>query len=136
VLELGLLGPQATPVIARIRGHEDAHVAAIKAVLGGPSPRGPATVAEADVELKERHTSGRLTGLKSERAVLDFLYTVESLNIGAHDQALATLSEPRLVGLSAEIMAVEAQHAAAIGALLHPGNFDRIVPVNYVKGKS
>jgi hypothetical protein len=33
-------------------------------------------------------------------------------------------------------MGVEAQHAAAIGALLHPGRFDRIVPVNYVKGKT
>jgi hypothetical protein len=33
-------------------------------------------------------------------------------------------------------MAVEAQHAVAIGTLLHPGNFARIVPVNFVKGKT
>jgi hypothetical protein len=41
-----------------------------------------------------------------------------------------------LVRTTLEIMGVEAQHAAALGALLHPGRFDRIVPVAYVRGKS
>jgi Ferritin-like domain len=139
VLGLGTLGPAARQLATLILGHEQAHVRALEAALrslGGTPPSGPATVEQADDELKARHSSGRLTGLKSERLTLDFLYDIESITIGAHDQALEQLSDPRLVRTSVEIMAAEAQHAAAIGALLHPDRFDRIVPVNFVKGKS
>ncbi len=136
VLGLGILGPAANRVAAEIMAHEEDHVAALQALLDSPPLAGPTTVAEADDELKARHSSGRLTGLRSERGALDFLYSVESINIGAYDQALETLSDPRLIRTSVEIMGAEAQHAAALGALLHPGRFDRIVPVNYVKGKT
>jgi rubrerythrin len=136
VLELGILGAHATQVISRIRSHEQDHVRALEALLGQAPPVGPTTVEQADAELKTRRSSGRLTGLKSERAALDFLYSVESINIGAYDRALEQLRDPRLVRTSVEIMGAEAQHAAAIGALIHPGRYDRIVPVNFVKGKS
>jgi hypothetical protein len=135
VLELGILGPLSTPVVRQIYAHEQDHVHALEALVGEAPPAGPASVAEADDQLKARHSSGRLKGLRSERAVLDFLYSVESINIGAYDQALEKLSDPRLVQTSVQIMGAEAQHAAAIGSLLHPGRFDRIVPVNFVKGK-
>jgi rubrerythrin len=139
VLGLGVLGPAAHQLASLILSHEQAHVRALAAELGrlgATPPAGPTTVEQADAELKARHSSGRLKGLRTEKAVLDFLYSVESITIGAHDSALLTLSDPTLVRTSVEIMAVEAQHAAAIGALLHPGRYDRIVPVNFVKGKS
>jgi cytochrome c551/c552 len=139
VLRLGTLGPAAQQVAALILSHEQAHVRALEAELrslGGTPPVGPASIEQADAELKARHSSGRLKGLRSEHAVLDFLYSVESITIGAHDQALEKLSDPQLVRASVEIMGAEAQHAAAIGALLHPGRFDRIAPVNFVKGKT
>jgi hypothetical protein len=139
VLGLGTLAPAARQVASLILVHEQAHVRALEAELrrlGANPPAAPRTVAQADSELKARQSSGRLNGLRTERAILDFLYSVESITIGAHDQALEKLGDPRLVRTSVEIMAVEAQHAAAIGALLHPGQYDRIVPVNYVKGKT
>ena len=139
VLALGTLGPESEPVVARILDHERAHVRALEAELrslGAAPPPAPRSIEEADVELESRHTSGRLKGLHTEHGSLDFLYSVEAITIGAHDQALESLVDPRLVRTSVEIMGVEAQHAAAIGSLLHPGRFDRIVPVNYVKGKT
>jgi hypothetical protein len=139
VLRLATLGAAARQVAAVVLTHEQAHVRVLEAelrALGATIPLAPATVEQADAALKARHSSGRLTGLDTERATLDFLYSVESITIGAHDRALETLSDPRLVQTSVEIMGVEAQHAAAIGALIHPGRFDRIVPVNYVKGKT
>jgi hypothetical protein len=138
VLGLGTLSPAARRVATLILGHEQAHVRALEAelrALRGTLPAGPSTIEQADAELKARRSSGRLTGLKSEKLTLDFLYDIESITIGAHDQALEMLSDPRLVRISVEIMGVEAQHAAALGALLHPRRYDRIVPVNYVKGK-
>jgi hypothetical protein len=138
VLALGILAPAARQAVTLILGHEQAHVRALEAelrALRGTPPAGPHTIEQADAELKARHSSGRLKGLRSEKGILDFLYSVEAITIGAHDQALELLSDPRLVRLSVEIMGVEAQHAAAIGSLLSPGRFDRIVPVNYVKGK-
>jgi rubrerythrin len=139
VLRLGPLGPAAQRVVAQILAHEQAHARALERELrsrGAAPPAAPATVEQADAELKARHSSGRLKGLRTERATLDFLYSVEAITLGAHDQALEKLNDPRLVLTSVQIMAVEAQHAAAIGALIHPGKFDRIVPVNFVKGKT
>jgi hypothetical protein len=139
VLGLGTLAPGAQQLASLILTHERAHVRALEAelrLLGGRPPAAPTTVAQADAELKVRHSSGRLKGLRTEHATLDFLYSVEAITIGAHDQALEQLSDPHLVRASVEIMGVEAQHAAAIGTLLHPGKFDRIVPVDFVKGKT
>lgn len=139
VLSLGTLGAEAKQVASRILDHERAHVRALEAELrslGAPPPPAPSTIDEADAELKARNSSGRLKGLRTEHGSLDFLYSVEAITIGAHDQALESLIDPRPVRTSVEIMGVEAQHAAAIGTLLHPGRFDRIVPVGYVKGKT
>lgn len=139
VLSLGTLGPAAQQLARLILTHEQAHARALEAQLrrvGGTPPAGPATVEEADAELKARRSSGRLKGLRTERGTLDFLYSVEAITIGAHDRALEILSDPALVRTSVTIFGSEAQHAAAIGSLLHPGRFDRIVPVNYVKGKT
>jgi rubrerythrin len=139
VLGLGTLGAAAQQVAEVILAHERAHVRALEAQLrelGGAPSAGPASVAQADAELQSLRSSGRLSGLHGERITLDFLYDIESITLGAHDRVLEKLSDPVLVRTSVEIMGVEAQHAAAIGALLHPGKFDRIVPVNYVKGKT
>jgi hypothetical protein len=139
VLRLGTLSPAAQQVGSLILVHEQAHVRALEAAvrsLGATPPVAPGSIDQADAELATRHSSGRLTGLHNERLTLDFLYDIESITLGAHDRALEKLSDPVLVRTSVEIMGVEAQHAAAIGALLHPGKFDRIVPVNYVKGKT
>jgi hypothetical protein len=66
---------------------------------------------------------------------LRLIYDVEAMVIGRCWEALHTLADPALIQSTAAIMASEAQHASAVGGLLHPGKWDRVVPVGLVKGK-
>ncbi len=103
VLGLGALGPEARRLAALILTHEQAHVRALEAELrslGGSPVAGPKSREEADAELDARHSSGRLKGLHRERGILDFLYSVEAITLGAHDQALEKLRDPALVRTS------------------------------------
>lgn len=138
VLAGGTLGPTAAAVVRRILQHEQAHVELLRpavAGLGETASPAPTTVAEADRRLARLHSSGRLTQVRTEHLALDLLYDVQALEIGRCWEALHTLSTPELIGTTVQIMGAEAQHASAIGGLLHPGQWDRVVPVGSVVGK-
>lgn len=135
----GTLGAEAQQLASVMLGHERAHVAALTAELarlGGVPPDPPTSAAQANAQLAAHHAQSRLSGLRTELDALDFLYSIEAVAIGAHYQALEYLTDPQLLQTSAQIMGAQAQHAAAIGELLHPGMYARIVPIAYVKGKS
>jgi rubrerythrin len=139
LLAAGKLGAEAEQLASLILGHEEAHVHALEAELrqlGGSPPPAPGTVGQADNQLAARHASGSLSRVRTERGALDLLYDLEAIAVGAHYKALDKLSDPQLVRTSLEIMGVEAQHASAIGALIHPGKFEKIVPLSYVRGKA
>jgi len=138
VLESGKLGAAAHALARLILVHEQAHVDALESELAGlgtAPPPAPATIQQADAQLAKLHGSLSLTGLRAEHDCLDLLYDVESIAIGAQYNALKDLTDPRLMSTAAEIMGAEAQHSAMIGELLHPGKFERIVPVASVRGK-
>jgi Ferritin-like domain len=134
----GLLRPVAEALARGVLAHELTHVQTLQAELarlGEPAPAPPATVAEADAQLAKLNSSGSLTGVHREIGALDLLYDVEAISIGTYYTALKQLSDPRLMQLALEIMGAEAQHASALGGLLHPGKWDRVVPVASVEGK-
>ena len=138
VLALGKLSAGADQLARLFLGQEQAHVRALEAELGAlgePPPPAPSTVAQADVQLAALHGSLSLASVRTEHDCLDLLYDVESIAIGVQYKALKDLSDRRLMSTAAEIMGAEAQHSALIGGLLHPGMFDRIVPVASVRGK-
>jgi hypothetical protein len=138
VLASGTLSSGAESVARQALAHERAHADRLGLALrarGVAPPAPPATLAEADKQLAARHFSGTLAGLRTEAESLRRLYDLESIAIGEYYEALRRLADPRLLKTAAEIMAAEAQHAAAIGGLLHPGNIHRIVPVGFVAGK-
>jgi hypothetical protein len=134
----GKLGAAATAVARRILVHEQTHVQVLRpavAKIGESAPPPPTTVAQADRRLGKLNASGRLAQVRSEGDALRLLYDVESMVIGRCWEALYTLTDPALIRTTAEIMASDAQHASAIGGLLHPGKWDRVVPVGSVEGK-
>ena len=137
VLAGGTLGPTADALARSILQHELIHVQTLRAELARlrlapPSP--PASVAEADDQLSALHASSALGAVHQERGALNLLYDVEAISIAAYYRALPELSDPGLMQLATEIMGAEAQHASAIGGLLHPGKWDRVVPVASVQG--
>lgn len=132
------LGPAAASLMRHILGHELVHVRTLSAVLrrrGRPVPPAPGDAAEAERRLAALNASGRLAKLRTEADSLRLLYDVESHAIGKYYEALHTLVEASLIRLAAEMMASEAQHASAIGGMLHPGDWMRVVPGPMVKGK-
>jgi rubrerythrin len=138
LLARGILGPGAAALARGVLEHELTHLQALQAELarlGQPAPAPPATVAEADAQLARLNSSGSLTEVHREIGALDLLYDVEAISIGTYYTALKQLSDPRLMQLTLEIMGAEAQHASALGGLLHPGKWDRVVPVASVEGK-
>jgi hypothetical protein len=138
VLAGGTLGPTAAALARDVLGHETVHVRTVAAALrrlGGTAPPPPVSVAQADRRLSARNASGRLAAVHTELDALRLLYDVESISIGSYYEALPKLADPALVQVAAEIMGAEAQHASAIGGLLHPGKWDRVVPVASVQGK-
>lgn len=135
VLAGGTLGPAAQSVAATILEQELVHVHTLAAALHEPPPAPPASVREADRRLAALHASGSLSAVHDQRGALDLLYDVESLAIGDYHEAMPKLSNRALRRLAAQIMGAEAQHAAALGGLLHPGKWDRAVPVGSVQGK-
>lgn len=138
ILASGELSGAATQLADEALAQERAHVTRLTAELharGQTPPAGPSSVAEADKELDAHHFSGSLLQLTSQGYCLRRLYDVEAIAVGAYYEALPKLSDPVLLRTAAEIMGVEAQHAAAFGGLMHPGNIKRIVPLGFVAGK-
>jgi rubrerythrin len=138
VLAGGKLGATAQELARGILQHELTHASTLKAELarlGTAPPAPPARVSAADDQLAKLHSSGSLTAVHRELGALDLLYDIEAITLGTYYTALKRLSDPRLMRVAAEIMGAEAQHAAALGGLLHPGKWDRVVPVASVEGK-
>jgi hypothetical protein len=138
ILSDGLLGPTATAVTRRIHDHETVHVQLLRPAvrkLGLPPPPEPTSVAGADQQLSGVNASLRLARVRDEAGALGLLYDVESIAIGQCYETLRTLADTPLIRLTASIMGAEAQHASAIGGLLHPGKWTRVVPVGSVQGK-
>jgi rubrerythrin len=134
----GTLGPAARALATAVLEHELVHVRTLSTALerlGRSLPGPPVTVAEADRQLSAHHSSGSLAAVHREIGALDLLYDVEAISIGAYSEALKRLNDPVLMRLAVEIMGAEAQHASAIGGLLHPGKWDRVVPVGSVEGR-
>lgn len=132
------LNPAAAGVARRIHQHEQSHVQLLTvgaARLGQTPTSAPRTTAEADRRLATLNASGRLAHVRTSDDGLRLIYDVESMVIGRCWKALHTLTDAPLIRTTAQIMASEAQHASAIGGLLHPGKWDRVVPVGSVEGK-
>jgi rubrerythrin len=139
LLGRGVLGPGAAALARVVLEHELTHVQTLQAELarlGEAGPPPPTTVDEADAQLAKLSSSGSLTEVHREIGALDLFYDVEAISIGTYYTALKQLGDPRLMQTALEIMGAEAQHASALGGLLHPGKWDRVVPVASVQGKS
>jgi Ferritin-like domain len=138
ILRGGTLTAAGRHLVGEILVAERAHVRQLTAELsrmGETPPARPTTRAEADKQLAARQSSGSLGGLHTEADSLRLLYDIESIAVGAYYEAIHKLGAPRLLRTAAEIMASEAQHAVAIGELLHPGDIRRTVPNSLVTGK-
>jgi ferritin-like protein len=138
LLSRGIMHPAAGGVASRIHEHEQTHVQLLGievARVGQTASPGPRTVAEADRRLSALNASGRLSHVHSSDDALRLIYDLVSMVIGQCWEALHTLTDAPLIRSTAEIMAAEAQHASAIGGLLHPGKWERVVPVGSVEGK-
>jgi Ferritin-like domain len=138
ILALRVLTGRAERVSRRLLTQDRVHVRILGAALrrlGKTPPPSPASVAEADKQLAGRSASGSLVAVRSEADALRLLYDAESIAVGAYYTALESLSDARLIRTATEIMASDAQHATALGELLHPGDVKKAVPVSVVRGK-
>jgi hypothetical protein len=138
VISGGTLSPARVGVVRRIQEHEREHVRLLTreaARLGQSAAPAPTDVAEADRRLSALNASGRLAHVRTGDDALRLIYDLESKVIGRCWEALHALSDPALIRTTAAIMASEAQHASAVGGLLHPGKWASVIPVGLVKGK-
>jgi hypothetical protein len=77
---------------------------------------------------------GSLANLRTQHECLKLLVDLESVAEGAHYDAISKLRSVRLLALSAEIMACEAQHWTVLSELQHPGKIELAVPNPFVQG--
>jgi hypothetical protein len=137
VLDSSVLTPHAKAVLTPLRAQEEAHIRALRARLAGFGERGPQapdSVAAANRDLARRSVKGRLGQLQGSHDALHLLLALERVVVGAYFVALTKLPDPKLITLSAQIMAADAQHGAIIGELLYPGNAQNAVPSGLVQG--
>jgi ferritin-like protein len=137
VLASGKLAPRAQAVARRVLAQELQHADVLGRTvrkLGGTVPAAPSDTVSGDAALAAHRVSGSLAGLRSEQDALKLLMSLEAVAEGLYYAVLGKLGDPGLVRVSAEIMANEAQHAAAISELLHPGDVMLAVPDAYVEG--
>lgn len=132
-----ILPPSARPAIAQMRGHEQAHVDALRGQLtarhaGGPSP--PPSISVANRYLGHRNVGGRLGHLRGPKDALFLLLSLERVAVGAYFVALREMRDPGLIALAAQIMASDAQHEAIVSELLNPGDIPAAVPYGLVQG--
>jgi hypothetical protein len=137
VLSSAPLTPRAHRLISPARGQEEAHIRILRSHLnarGGVPPAPPETIQEANRQLARAGVGGRLGQLQGARDALFLLLAVEQRVIGTYFSALGKFSDPRLIRLSAQIMANDAQHQALVGVALNPGNTQKAVPSGLVQG--
>jgi Ferritin-like domain len=137
VFASGALSPGIQQAITPHLAHEIAHVSAVAAELtrlGEPAPTGPLSLKAASDIMGDHNVSGSLTDLHTENDCLKLLVDLESVAEGAHYTPLKDLTDPRLVRLSAQILACEAQHWTVLSGLRNPGQYVKAIPWPYVYG--
>jgi hypothetical protein len=138
-LASGVLSPPVALAVREILGQELTHVATLERELRarGAQPAEPprdVVAAQRAFAAHQMHTS--LTNLHSQNACLKLLIDVETVAESAYLEAIAKLTEPRLLRLSAEIMGAEAQHWTALSAVRHRGDVMMSVPYPFVGGST
>jgi hypothetical protein len=137
VFASGALSPGVRRAIAPHLSHELAHVSAVAgqlARLRAPALTGPLSLKAASDALGKHQVSGSLTELHTEHDCLKLLVDLESVAEGVHYTALKDLRDARLIRLSAQIMACEAQHWTVLSGLRNPGQYVKAIPWPYVYG--
>lgn len=110
----GLLSPRARRVVAQLRDHERAHVAALVTALtdlGGTPPAEPAGVRELD-EIVDG-----LGDVRTQDDFVRFAIALEQATVAAYLSAQRKLVEARLLQTTASIMAAEGQHLVVLRRL-------------------
>jgi hypothetical protein len=95
---------------------------------------GPLSLKAASDALGKHQVSGSLTELHTEHDCVKLLVDLESVAEGVHYTALKDLRDARLIRLSAQIMACEAQHWTVLSGLRNPGQYVKAIPWPYVYG--
>jgi hypothetical protein len=137
ILAGSILHTSTHRVVLPLRGHEVAHVAALRAHLtarGGTAPPPPAGVAQANRYLGHRHVGGRLGQLEGDQDAVYLLYSLEQVTVGAYFVALTKFDDPSLITLIAEMMANDAQHEAILSLQLPPYKIPAAVPYGLIQG--
>ncbi len=137
-LASGALEPAASRAVRRLLGQEHQHVSALSrelARLGAGPPSVPTDLASVQKALTAHHVPVSLTDLATRRDCLRLLIDVETVVEGAYYAAISKLHDPRLLGLSAAIMACEAQHWTLLSGLQSHGDVSQAVPYALVQGK-
>jgi hypothetical protein len=138
VLATGLLSPRPEHVSRRALSQERAHVGLLTTSLlklGGSPPPSPTDQAVVDKELAARHITGRLANIRTEHDCGSLLLDLESVVMADYFKAMSKLQDPGLQRLAAQIMANEAQHAAAVSEARRPGNIFQAVPYAFAEGR-
>jgi hypothetical protein len=136
VLASGALHQGAESTVAGILEQEREHVQALGGALqelGAATPPGP-TVATGDQALAAHKVPGSVSNLRTQHDCLKLLVDLESAAEGAHYVAVSKLRRAKLLVLSAEILACEAQHWTVLSELQHPGKIELAVPGPFVQG--
>jgi Ferritin-like domain len=137
VLDAGMLSPRGERLTQRLLAQEQQHLETLVRELkrqGGTAPAPIVSVSDADRVLTARRVPGSLADLHNEHDTIILLARIEWLLEGAYYAAISKLRDPRLLRLSAQVMANEAQHGTMLSELLHPGDVNKAVPSSYVLG--
>jgi len=102
----GLLSPSARRAAALFGSQEAQHAAALTAALKGMGGTPPAGT--------ESKLLAKLSGLRSQRQVLEFAVELETMAVAAYHDAARKLRDLRLLQTGAQIMANEGQHLVVL----------------------
>jgi hypothetical protein len=138
VISGGALSAAELAAARTIATHELAHVGAVNSALirlGGTPPAAPRGPGAINAARSAAQVSGSVGGGQSQKDLMRLLLNVEFVLEGIYySKAVSHLTDPVLLRMSAEIMAVEAQHTVVLNDLLYHGNTDKSVPGPFVEG--
>lgn len=133
------LDPGTARLVRRILDQELAHVATLERALrtlGAVPPAAPRDLVAAQRGFADHHMYTSLTALPDQNACLRLLVDVESVAEGAYFEAIARLTDARLLRTSCAIMGCEAQHWTLLSAARHHGDVLITVPYPFVGGST
>lgn len=137
VLNAQLLSARGDRLAQRILDQEQEHIATLTRELtrrGGTPPAPIASVGEADKVLSANQVPESLANLHSAHDAILLLSRFELMLEGTYINAIKKFHSPRLLRLSGQIIANEAQHGTMLSELLHPGDVEKAVPSQNVLG--